>query len=88
MYREKKNDEFLFVNDSQVKRIIDSGEDPFTKSISVSRLGRGIGQILRANSIKFTDSDLKKQRAGRTAEIEESRIQNIKDHYKNIDKLI
>ena len=39
-----------------------------------------------SSGYKFTDSDLKKQRAGRTAEIEESRIQNIKDHYKNIDK--
>jgi len=53
-----KNDDINFVNDSQVKRIIDANGDPFSRTSNVSKVGRAVRQILNLNSINFTDQQI------------------------------
>ncbi len=52
------NDEISFVNDAHVKRIQDLDQNPFDKSINVSKIGRSIRQILDFNGIKFADKEI------------------------------
>lgn len=54
----KANDELIFINDTQVKRIIDADQNPFDKTGNVSKVGRAIRQILDANGIKIVDKDI------------------------------
>lgn len=52
------NDEVYFVNNSHVQKMIDSGVDPFSKSLNASKIGRFIRQILDSNGIKFADREI------------------------------
>lgn len=54
----KSNDELIFINDTQVKRITDAGQNPFEKTGNVAKVGRAIRQILDANTIKIVDKDI------------------------------
>lgn len=54
----KANDELVFINDTQVKRITDAGQNPFEKTGNVAKVGRAIRQILDANTIKIVDKDI------------------------------
>lgn len=51
----EKNDDIKFVNDTQVQRILDAGNDPFDKSINTTKIGRAVRQLLKFNNISFTD---------------------------------
>lgn len=54
----KANDEIVFVNDTQVKRITDAGENPFEKTGNIAKVGRAIRQILGSNTIPIVDKDI------------------------------
>ena len=54
----KKNDEVSFTNDKQVDRIIQSGDDPFSKGRGSSKIGRVVRQILLANKIETSDKEI------------------------------
>ena len=56
----EKNDEIRFVNDTQAQRFVKAGEDPFTKTGNVAKVGRIIRQILMANGSTVTDAELEK----------------------------
>jgi hypothetical protein len=55
-----KNDDLKFVNDTQVKRIIDAGENPFDKATNITKIGRAVRQILNNNNISVTDQEIEK----------------------------
>ena len=52
----KLNDEILFVNDTQVKRIIDQGQNPFDKANSAAKIGRSIRQILQSDNVDVSEA--------------------------------
>lgn len=53
-----KNDELKFVNDAQVKRFQDAGQNPFDKTVNVTKIGRAIRQLFSANNLTITDQDI------------------------------
>ncbi len=53
-----KNDEIKFINDAQVKRIVDGGENPFNKTVNVIKVGRAIRQLFSANNLRIGDQDI------------------------------
>ena len=53
-----KGDEISFVNDTQVKRIVDVGADPFLKSRNSAKIGRAVRQILTSNNITINDKQI------------------------------
>ncbi len=55
-----KNDDVKFVNDTQVKRFLDVGQDPFDRATNSAKIGRTVRQILSANKIGFTDQQIEK----------------------------
>ena len=55
-----KNDDVKFVNDTQVKRFIDAGQDPFDRATNSAKIGRTVRQILTSNKISFTDQQIEK----------------------------
>ena len=55
-----KNDDMKFVNDTQVKRFIDAGQDPFDRATNSAKIGRTVRQILTANGISVTDQQVEK----------------------------
>lgn len=55
-----KNDDVKFVNDTQVKRFLDAGQDPFDRATNSAKIGRTVRQILTANKISFTDQQIEK----------------------------
>ena len=55
-----KNDDVKFVNDTQVKRFLDAGQDPFDRATNSAKIGRTVRQILSANKISFTDQQIEK----------------------------
>ena len=55
-----KNDDVKFVNDTQVKRFIDAGQDPFERATNSAKIGRTVRQILTANNISVTDQQIEK----------------------------
>ena len=55
-----KNDDMKFVNDTQVKRFIDAGQDPFDRAVNSAKIGRTVRQILTANGISVTDPQIEK----------------------------
>ena len=55
-----KNDDMKFVNDTQVKRFIDAGQDPFDRATNSAKIGRTVRQILTANGISVTDPQIEK----------------------------
>lgn len=54
------NDMVSFIGDSQVKRNIDQGIDPYTKRSGTVKIGRFIKQIFDFNGIKISDVDISK----------------------------
>ena len=55
-----KNDDMKFVNDTQVKRFIDAGQDPFDRATNSAKIGRTVRQILTTNGISVTDPQIEK----------------------------
>jgi len=55
-----KNDDIKFVNDTQVKRFIDAGQDPFDRATNSAKIGRTVRQILTSNGISVTDQQIEK----------------------------
>ncbi len=55
-----KNDDVKFVNDTQVKRFLDAGQDPFDRATNSAKIGRTVRQILTTNKISFTDQQIEK----------------------------
>jgi hypothetical protein len=55
-----KNDDVKFVNDTQVKRFLDAGQDPFDRATNSAKIGRTVRQILTANDISVTDQQIEK----------------------------
>jgi hypothetical protein len=55
-----KNDDIKFVNDTQVKRFIDAGQDPFDRATNSAKIGRTVRQILTGNGISVTDQQIEK----------------------------
>lgn len=55
-----KNDDMKFVNDTQVKRFIDAGQDPFDRATNSAKVGRTVRQILTTNGISVTDQQIEK----------------------------
>jgi hypothetical protein len=55
-----KNDDLKFVNDTQVKRFIDAGQDPFERANNIAKIGRTVRQILTSNGISVTDQQIEK----------------------------
>ncbi len=55
-----KNDDVKFVNDTQVKRFVDAGQDPFDRASNSAKIGRTVRQILTANKISVTDQQIEK----------------------------
>ncbi len=55
-----KNDDVKFVNDTQVKRFLDAGQDPFDRASNSAKIGRTVRQILTANKIAVTDQQIEK----------------------------
>ena len=55
-----KNDDLKFVNDTQVKRFIDAGQDPFDRASNIAKIGRTVRQILTSNGISVTDQQIEK----------------------------
>lgn len=55
-----KNDDVKFVNDTQVKRFLDVGQDPFDRATNSAKIGRTVRQILSSNKIGFTDQQIEK----------------------------
>ena len=53
-----KNDDVKFVNDTQVKRFVDSGQDPFDRATNSAKIGRTVRQILTSNGISVTDHQI------------------------------
>lgn len=53
-----KNDELNFVNDAQVKRFKDAGENPFSKTANVIKVGRAIRQLFNANNLPVSDPEI------------------------------
>jgi hypothetical protein len=53
-----KNDDIKFINDTQVDRIIASGNNPFNDVKNTTKIGRAIRQILTLNNISFTDKEI------------------------------
>lgn len=54
------NDMVSFIGDSQVKRNVDQGIDPYTKRSGTVKIGRFIRQIFDFNGIKISDVDVSK----------------------------
>lgn len=54
------NDMVSFIGDSQVKRNVDQGIDPYTKRSGTVKIGRFIKQIFDFNGIKISDVDISK----------------------------
>lgn len=54
------NQDIFFVNDTQVQRILDQGIDPFDKAVNPAKIGRSVQQILKANGIDVTPTDIEK----------------------------
>lgn len=54
------NQDIFFVNDSQVQRIIDKGENPFNKAVNRTKIGRAVQQILKDNQIEVNPTDIEK----------------------------
>lgn len=55
-----KNDDLKFVNDTQVKRFIDAGQDPFDRASNIAKIGRTVRQILTSNGISVADQQIEK----------------------------
>lgn len=55
-----KNDDLKFVNDTQVKRFIDAGQNPFERANNIAKIGRTVRQILTSNGISVADSQIEK----------------------------
>lgn len=55
-----RNDEISFIPDSQHSKILQDGQDPWTKTKSKSKIGRAVRQILTSNGYTVTDSDIEK----------------------------
>lgn len=55
-----KNDDMKFLNDTQVQRFIDAGQDPFDRAINSAKIGRTVRQILISNGITVTDTQIEK----------------------------
>jgi hypothetical protein len=55
-----KNDDLKFVNDTQVQRFVDAGEDPFNRAVNTGKIGRTVRQILTSNNISVTDQQIEK----------------------------
>lgn len=54
------NDMVSFIGDSQVKRNVDQGIDPYTKRSGTVKIGRFIRQIFDFNGIKISDVEVSK----------------------------